>query len=76
MLELSDVAVSYDGRPAVVDVSLALPDGEVLAVLGPSGCGKSTCCGPSPASNPPTPAGSRGTATTSPGSPRTSAASR
>ena len=42
MLELSDVAVSYDGRPAVVDVSLALPDGEVLAVLGPSGCGKST----------------------------------
>jgi thiamine transport system ATP-binding protein len=42
MLELSDVAVSYDGRPAVSDVSLALPDGEVLAVLGPSGCGKST----------------------------------
>jgi thiamine transport system ATP-binding protein len=42
MLELSDVSVSYDGRPALEDVSLALPDGEVLAVLGPSGCGKST----------------------------------
>ena len=42
MLELCDVSVSYDGQPAVVDVSLALPDGEVLAVLGPSGCGKST----------------------------------
>ena len=42
MLELCDVSVSYDGQPAVVDVSLALPDGEVLAVLGPSGSGKST----------------------------------
>ena len=42
MLELTDVSVSYGGRPAVVDVTLALPDGEVLAVLGPSGCGKST----------------------------------
>jgi thiamine transport system ATP-binding protein len=42
MLELCGVSVSYDGQPAVVDVSLALPDGEVLAVLGPSGCGKST----------------------------------
>ncbi len=42
MLGLRDVSVSYDGVPAVVDVSLDLEDGEVLAVLGPSGCGKST----------------------------------
>ncbi|GCD89756.1 ABC transporter ATP-binding protein [Nocardioides sp. LS1] len=42
MLELQHVSVSYDGLPAVVDVSLDLPVGEVLAVLGPSGCGKST----------------------------------
>jgi ABC-type sulfate transport system permease component len=42
MLSLRDVAVSYDGAPAVVDVDLELPDGQVLAVLGPSGCGKST----------------------------------
>ncbi|WP_372729961.1 ABC transporter ATP-binding protein [Nocardioides sp.] len=42
MLSLREVTVAYDGIPAVVDVSLDLPDGEVLAVLGPSGCGKST----------------------------------
>lgn len=42
MLALSDVSVSYDGRPAVSGVDLDLPDGQVLAVLGPSGCGKST----------------------------------
>jgi thiamine transport system ATP-binding protein len=42
MLALEEVSVAYDGVPAVVDVALQLPDGEVLAVLGPSGCGKST----------------------------------
>jgi thiamine transport system ATP-binding protein len=42
MLEIRDLTVSYDGAPAVADLSLDLPDGEVLAVLGPSGCGKST----------------------------------
>ncbi len=42
MLELNGVSVSYDGKPAVVDADLSLPDGSVLAVLGPSGCGKSS----------------------------------
>jgi thiamine transport system ATP-binding protein len=42
MLSLRDVSVAYDGQPAVVEVSLDLEDGQVLAVLGPSGCGKST----------------------------------
>jgi len=42
MLRLEGVTVDYDGQPAVVDADLALPDGQVLAVLGPSGCGKST----------------------------------
>jgi thiamine transport system ATP-binding protein len=42
LLVLDDVAIAYDGVPAVAGVSLALDEGEVLAVLGPSGCGKST----------------------------------
>jgi thiamine transport system ATP-binding protein len=42
MLSLRDVSVSYDGVPAVEDVSFDLPDGLVMAVLGPSGSGKST----------------------------------
>ena len=42
MLTLRDVSVTLDGHPAVTGVDLALPDGDVLAVLGPSGCGKST----------------------------------
>lgn len=41
-LSLRDVAVAYDGVEAIRDVSLDLPDGQVLAVLGPSGSGKST----------------------------------
>ncbi|WP_372734673.1 ABC transporter ATP-binding protein [Nocardioides sp.] len=42
MLEVRDLTVLYDQAPAVVQASLNLPTGQVLAVLGPSGCGKST----------------------------------
>jgi thiamine transport system ATP-binding protein len=42
MLSIQDLSVHYDGVAAVVDASVDVPDGEVLAVLGPSGCGKST----------------------------------
>jgi thiamine transport system ATP-binding protein len=41
-LQVSSLSVSYDGVPAVAEVSLDVADGQVLAVLGPSGCGKST----------------------------------
>ena len=41
-LEITDLTVRYDALVAVDGVSLALPRGEVLAVLGASGCGKST----------------------------------
>ena len=42
MLSLRDVSVTLDGTDVLHDVSLDLPDGDVLAVLGPSGSGKST----------------------------------
>ncbi|MFC5009862.1 ABC transporter ATP-binding protein [Nocardioides plantarum] len=42
VLTLDHLHVDYDGVPAVVDASLEVPDGSVVAVLGPSGCGKST----------------------------------
>ncbi|QZY29398.1 ABC transporter ATP-binding protein [Nocardioides coralli] len=42
MLGVRDLSVDLDGTRAVVEASLDVPDGEVLAVLGPSGCGKST----------------------------------
>jgi phosphate transport system ATP-binding protein len=36
------VTVSYDGVPAVRDVSLDFHNSEITALIGPSGCGKST----------------------------------
>lgn len=41
-LRVRDLSVDYGRTRAVRDVNVAVPRGEVLAVLGPSGCGKST----------------------------------
>ncbi len=43
MLQVTNLTVSYPGRPAVVDgVSLSIAPGEVVGLSGPSGSGKST----------------------------------
>ena len=39
---LRNVEVSYGGRAALGPFSLALSEGEIVALVGPSGCGKST----------------------------------
>jgi multiple sugar transport system ATP-binding protein len=42
-IEMNNIVKQYgDGYPAVNDVSLDIPDGELMILVGPSGCGKST----------------------------------
>jgi phosphate transport system ATP-binding protein len=42
VFELRDVAVSYNGRPAVRDIGFDIYKERITALIGPSGCGKST----------------------------------
>jgi zinc transport system ATP-binding protein len=42
VLEFRHVWFSYDGTPAIEDVSFALENGEFAAILGPNGGGKTT----------------------------------
>ena len=41
-MRLEAVSASYDGKPALQDVSLTIPSRRITAIIGPSGCGKST----------------------------------
>lgn len=42
MLQLFNVTKSYNGFPALEDVSLEVPSGQVWALTGPNGAGKTT----------------------------------
>jgi phosphate transport system ATP-binding protein len=41
-IEAKELCVRYGEKLAVKDVTLSVPDRQVLALIGPSGCGKST----------------------------------
>ena len=42
VLEIERFNLWYSQNPALFDVSMPIPKGEVTALIGPSGCGKST----------------------------------
>ena len=42
MLEVSHLTYAHGAHVAIEDISLQVPDGQLVAIAGPSGCGKST----------------------------------
>jgi manganese/zinc/iron transport system ATP- binding protein len=41
-LEIEDLTVAYNGKPALWDADLRVPEGVLMAIVGPNGAGKST----------------------------------
>lgn len=42
VLEVHDLSVSYNQRPVLWNVDIALPGGQIIGLIGPNGAGKST----------------------------------
>jgi len=45
LIRLESLSKSFRGRPAVTDLSLTIPRGEIFGLLGHNGAGKSTTFG-------------------------------
>lgn len=41
-LDIDDLTVAYNSKPAIWDVDLQVPEGVLMAIVGPNGAGKST----------------------------------
>jgi phosphate transport system ATP-binding protein len=41
-IEIRHLSVSYDGRPALVDISLSIPPNKIFGIIGPANSGKTT----------------------------------
>jgi NitT/TauT family transport system ATP-binding protein len=41
-IELAGISHRYDDFEVLRDISLSIPDGQIVCIVGPSGCGKST----------------------------------
>ncbi len=42
IIRIEDLTVSYDFKPVLWDIDLAIPQGVLMAIVGPNGAGKST----------------------------------
>lgn len=42
VIEVHNVTVSYDKKPAIWNVDFSLPEGKLVGIIGPNGAGKST----------------------------------
>jgi len=42
IVEIENLTVAYDRKPALWDINLKIPKGQVMAIIGPNGAGKTT----------------------------------
>ncbi|MCF0149912.1 MAG: phosphate ABC transporter ATP-binding protein [Firmicutes bacterium] len=42
IIKIQQLSASYDGKPALKNITAEIPENRITAIIGPSGCGKST----------------------------------